>query len=244
MKYLSTSVELIAKKPVYLFAFIAFSLLGAPVSIMSRKGIIHGGFTIILSIASITLVAFLTSGVYSAAWKHLNGEKVGLLAGSRKYFQHVLGVSIALSIVGGIVISVFSIAHKLIFLPDVQMVAYGKRLDANLLRTISSFFVTLSFVYAIPAIVVSDSNGKEAIKKSWHFLTANLSKSKTIILCLLLSNVVGIPLTQWAVTYDYASTEYWQITSVKYMFELAMGFIIYLSAAQIYKEFIQNNKVI
>jgi hypothetical protein len=226
----------LVSKPAYPILFILFSLLGTPVAIMKHFGILEGGEIIIQMLIVFVVITFLTAGLYSIAWKSMNDEKASLFVESKKHFQHVLGVSIVVGIITAIVSFPFPFAHKMFFLPDIAPELYAKRLDSNLIRTIPSAFVSLVFVYAIPAIFACGLNGKEAVTNSWKFLSANLAISKIIIICLTLSTLFEILIIQWAVSYDYSSNKYWLASTISSVIHHLVSFIIFLCAAQILKE--------
>ena len=236
MKYLSTAIVSVAKNPTYLVLFILFSMLGFPISIMKQAGMVQGGLAIALMIGIYLIGLFLTTGAYSLALKQLQDEKASFFTDSKKYFQHVLGASIVIGIIGAIVTFPFPVAHKMLFLPDISPQMYGKRIDANLVRTIPGFFVSVAFVYAVPAIFSCDLSGKDAVATSWKFLLKNLTISKIVIVGLLISLLSRILLTQWAVNYDYSSVTYWQITILNSVINYLILFLVFLCSAQIFKE--------
>jgi len=244
MRYLSAAIVSVAKNPTYLVLFILFSMLGLPISILKQAGMVQGGLAIALMIVIYLVGLFLTTGAYSLAWKQLQGEKASFFTDSKKYFQHVLGASIVIGIIGAIVTLPFPIVHKMIFLPDISPQLYGKRIDANLVRTIPSFFVSVAFVYAIPAIFTCDLTGKDAVATSWKFLFKNLTTSKIAIAGLLISLLSRILLTQWAVNYDYSSATYWEITTLNNVTNYLILFLVFLCTAQIFKENYQKEEAI
>jgi len=203
---------------------------------------VQGGLAIALMIGVYLLGLFLTTGAYSLAWKQLNDEKASFFTDSKKYFQHVLWVSIVIGIIGAIVTLPFPIVHKMLFLPDISPQLYGKRIDANLVRTIPGFFVSVAFVYAIPAIFSCDLTGKDAVATSWKFLLKNLTISKIAIVGLLISLLSRMLLTQWAVNYDYNSVTYWQITTLNSVVNYLILFLVFLCSAQIFKENYKKEK--
>lgn len=243
MKYLAIAISSTVSKPRYLFLFVLFNLLMLPISFMKQMGIVQGAVAIALSIFFGLLSLYLISGVYAAAWKNLKGEGTNILEGAKKYFTGVLGVSIVIGIIGAISFIPFGMLHKFVFFQDLPAVLYGKRLDANIIRAIPAFLTTSLFVYALPGLFVENLPGNLALAKSWRFLFKNFVKSRTVVIVLLISTIIKIVLTQWAVIFDYSSNQYWQLITLSSIFTHVLTFLVFLTAAQILHEFSQKNTI-
>ncbi len=234
MNYLRVAISSVAKKPNYLFLFILFNSLGLPVSIMKQTGMAKGVFALVLMICIFAVSTFFQTGVYNLSWRHLKGEKVYFLSGVKKYFPHVLGVSIVVGIIAAFAVIVFLSIHKMAILPEISASIYHKRIDAIAMRKIPELIVLVFFVYAIPAIFTRNLSGKNAVANSWKFLLEYSTESRIVIVLLLLSTITEIVITKWAVRFDYSSIEYWDLISLNSILTSVLLFLTYLSAAQIF----------
>lgn len=243
MKYLTTTISSIASNPRYLLLYVFFSSMTLPISAMKQMGTIQGMVAIGLLILFGLLSLYLVTGVYAAAWGSLKGEGTNLLQGAKKHFAGALGVSIVIGILCAILLFAFLTIHKLAFFRDIPAAVYGKSLDANIIRSISVFLTTSLFVYALPGLFVANFSVSLTLAKSWRFLFKNFSKSRSVIAIVLISTLIKIVLTQWAVSYDYSSIHYWQIIALSNMLTYAFSFLTFLTAAQVLDEFFQKKAI-
>jgi hypothetical protein len=193
-----------------------------------------GVLALVLMICIFAVSTFLQTGVYNLSWSYLKGEKATFISGAKKYFPHVLGASIVIGIIAAFAVFVFLSIHKMVILPDISASIYHKRIDAIAMRNIPELIILVFFVYAIPAIFTRNLSGKNAVANSWKFLLEYFTESRIVIILLLLSTIIKIMTTQWAVNFDYSSVEYWKIISLSSILTSALLFLTFLSAAQIF----------
>lgn len=244
MKYLVAAIKSTASKPSYLFLFVMFSLLVLPVSIIGQMGIVQGVFAIAIMIFTGAISLYLVTGVYSAAWESLKGNKIKILAGSNQYFTRVLVITIAIGLTTAIVVISSSLVYKMAFFRYVPATIYGKRFDVNLVRSIPAFLIASVFIYTLPSIFVANLPSNEAVAKSWRFFLYNFNKSIVVIAILLLSTIVKISYSQWAVSFDNSSIQYWQIIVLSSIFTCGFNFLAFLTAAQIFDEYFREESAI
>jgi hypothetical protein len=236
MNYLARAISAIVSKPRYILLFILFNLSLQPISMLKASGAIQGAIVLVLSALTVLLSTYLIAGVYSAAWKNIKNEPASVLAEARKYFFRILAVYIIFGIIYFIAFIPFAVIHKTTFYKSVPAALYNKTLDAHIVRTVPIFLISTLLLYAFPGIVVADLTSKKALSKALRFIISHLPESKFVIVLLLLSYVMRVIFIQWAVRYDYSSSNYWQIMTVNNTLTYGISFIAFLAAAQIFND--------
>lgn len=241
MNYLTVAILNIVKRPIYMVLFVMFSLLSLPISIMKNINMIHDTIALVLMILMFVFSTFLHAGVYNLSWQFIKGEPATFTDGAKKYFPHLLGASIVIVIITALAVFLLFTIHRLMILPDVSPLLYLKRTDANLMRILPEFIISIFFIYTVPGIFVKELSGKNALAYSWRFVIKYFSESRIIIFLLLISAVGKITITRWAVNHDYNSVEHWQIIALSSIVTSAILFLIFLVAAQIFDKIYHEN---
>ena len=125
MKYIYKSLEFSQQNLGLLLLFIIINSI--PLTVTTGESTHNQDFVInsILSLITNIISLFLISGAYSIIWNKFKNNPVNfslLIPESKKYFCNFLGVSIAIAILGFLMIVVSNLFYKYFFYQNVEAV--------------------------------------------------------------------------------------------------------------------------
>lgn len=238
MNYISKSLYFLKSNPTLFLCYIIIMFITMPLQMfqhMELFDITYTGVMLLFYFASI----YFSAGLYACIWKAFVGEENTLkkiFKYSNYYLFTYLFVTIFLAIISGLLMFTAIYFHSTIFYPDIESYEYAKQLEANIIRSIPTYMVSILFIFSLPIIYFANFRGGAVIKESLKIIIYNFSISYPVISLITISIIIRIYLTQHVVSYDYSSVAYWEVMAIQKILSTAFDFIIFITASQILRD--------